>query len=281
MDPHGVVCRRVRKKGMVTGCGMGVCWACMASRPRAELGMVRTTREEFESLKEDAWWMHERCMEHADLKAYFGGEKELALARANADKAEASGDKGKAKEKDPADAQRELVQKMSVKELKAYLDRHGISHAECVEKQDLLAKALEAADSAPPEPSGPAWMANGAVCRLCTKPAKEFGGIICRRRRKDGRVAGCGESVCWRCMKRAPRESFGKVRCTKEEFESLEQEAWWMHEACFEDGDYKDYFGESEPEEDKAWRAQAFESWDGGEQPKEKLGSIIRRCEAS
>merc|ERR1712066_1104282 len=95
----------------------------------------------------------------------------------------------------------------------------------------------------------------GMVCRLCTKAVtKEFAGIVCRRIRADGTRAGCGAGVCWRCMKRAPRESFGQVRTTKEEFESLEEDAWWMHEGCFEGNDYKDYFGESEPEEDRKKR---------------------------
>ena len=31
------------------------------------------------------------------------------------------------------------------------------------------------------------------------------------------------------------------------------QDAWWMHHHCFEDGDWKDYFGEDEPE-DERWR---------------------------
>merc|ERR1719498_2289743 len=98
-------------------------------------------------------------------------------------------------------------------------------------------------------------MESGSACRLCAKTVKDDkSGIICRRKRSDGTVGGCGEAVCWRCMKRAPRESFGKVRTTKEEYETLEDEAWWMHEMCFEDQDYKDYYGESEPEDDKKKR---------------------------
>lgn len=232
--------------------------------------MVRTTREEFESLENGAWWMHERCMDESDLRAYFGGEKELALARQAADWAEqtarappgsggggavgSSTKVGSQKEApaDPKEAARQRVRSMSVKDLKAYLTRHGVPHEACVEKHDLLAKALEVAEAAAPEvPKGPAWMLVGTVCRLCTKSVtKEFAGVICRRHRANGTLGGCGEAVCWRCMKRAPRESFGQVRTTKEEFASLEDEAWWMHEGCFEEGDYKDYFGESEPEEE-------------------------------
>merc|ERR1711879_1059653 len=122
---------------------------------------------------------------------------------------------------DPADALKAKVKAMSVKELKAFLERHKVPHSHCVEKSDLLALALDAASKAPPEvPDGPAWMPVGMVCRHCTKPmVKEMAGIICRRKRSDGTIGGCGEGICSRCMKRAPRESFGKVRTTKEEFE--------------------------------------------------------------
>merc|ERR1719498_1221838 len=100
-------------------------------------------------------------------------------------------------------------------------------------------------------------MESGSACRLCAKTVKDDkSGIICRRKRSDGTVVGCGDEVCWRCMKRAPRESFGKVRTTKEEFESLGEDAWWMHEFCLEDEDYEDYYGEPEPEEDKRKRQE-------------------------
>merc|ERR1712217_661469 len=76
---HGLVCRR-KKKNDILGCGEGVCWSCMESAPRSVLGMVRTTKEEFTAL-DDAWWMHEKCMESRDLRSYYGGEKELQQAR--------------------------------------------------------------------------------------------------------------------------------------------------------------------------------------------------------
>lgn len=294
-EAHGVICRRRRKNSALGGCGKGVCWACMESRPRAEFGMVRTTKEEFDSLEDKAWWMHEGCMESADLRAYFGGEKELARARALADAAEADaeasttatasgGRPGKGapvKPKDPAEAAKEKVNAMSVKELKAYLDKHKVSRTECVEKSELLAKALQVAATAPPEiPPGPAWMPVGSTCRLCTKPvAKEFGGVICRRRRADGAISGCGEAVCWRCMKKAPKDSFGQVRTTKEEFEELEEKAWWMHEGCFQEGDYKDYFGEDEPED--FWRRRtkaAPEEWEDATDKRPGVGKIMQRC---
>lgn len=260
----------------------------METRPRSEFGMVRTTKDEFESLEDDAWWMHERCMEPADLRGYFGGEKELANARAVADAADAeaaassSGGKVAQKPVDPVEAAKERVRAMSVKELKAYMLRNGASTENCVEKSDLLAKALEVAAKAPLEPVGPAWMPTRMVCRLCTKPpGKEQGGVICRRRRSDGSLSGCGEGICFRCMKKAPRDAFGQVRTTKEEFESLEEEAWWMHERCFADGDYKDYFGESEPEEFYNRRTKADQQdweWDdSANKSRPQMGSIMRR----
>jgi len=249
----------------------------MEGKSRAELGMVRTTREEFESLEDDAWWMHESCMEGTDLVDYFGGKKELEEARAAADEAEAAAQAartaassgGKAKKEaptDPVEAAKAKVRAMSVKELKTYLEKHKVDITNCVEKSELMAKAMQVANKAAPElPDGPAWIPVGAACRLCTKQMKEErAGVICRRKRANGTVGGCGIAVCWRCMKRAPRDSFGKVRTTKEEFESLEDDAWWMHEACFEEGDYKDYFGESEPEEERKKREErewGGESW--------------------
>mmetsp|Transcript_66057 Transcript_66057/g.176836 ORF Transcript_66057/g.176836 Transcript_66057/m.176836 type:complete len:364 (+) Transcript_66057:2-1093(+) len=264
-EAHGVVCYRRRKGGAEGGCSQGVCWECMESRPRSELGMVRTTRDELESLGKQGWWMHERCMDPADLRAYFGSEKDVALARAAADQADAAQLHGGASQAagssaapavvDPIEAVRTRLRGMSVKELKAYLELHRVDFSGLVEKSELLARALELASKAPPAPKGPAWMPVGMVCRLCTKPVKqELAGVICRRCRPDGRVAGCGDGICWRCMKRAPKDSFGQVRTTKEEFQSLKQDAWWMHEACFEEGDYKDYFGESEPEEEEQAR---------------------------
>ncbi|CAE7185357.1 unnamed protein product [Symbiodinium necroappetens] len=263
-QPHGVICRR-RRKNTVGGCGKGVCWVCMEREPRSKFGMVRTTREEFESLEESAWWMHEACMEPSDLRAYFGGEKELAEARAAADASDTVvPDKVKTKEPDvdPLEAEQERIKKMPVKELKAYLDRHNTSHADLFEKPDLLARALEVAlKSGPEPPPGPAWMKSGDICRLCGKPQmQDEGGVFCRRRRQDGRIAGCGEAICWRCMKRAPKDAFGKVRCTKEEFAGLGQDAWWMHQHCFEDGDWQDYFGEPEPEEER-WRRTGESNW--------------------
>lgn len=256
-ERQGVICFRRRKHGH-SGCGKGVCWSCMATGSREALGMVRTTKDEFESLEDGAWWLHEACMVGSDLRDYFGGEKELASARAAADAMHAVLEAAPAKattDSDPLESMREKLRSSSVKELKSFIARHNASHSGCVEKSELLSKAIEVAEAHPcgPGVSGPAWMPAGMACRLCTK-VPTCGGVICRRRRPDGSVGGCGEGVCWRCMKRAPREKFGKVRTTKEEFESLKEDAWWMHEACFEGNDYQDYFNESESEADKVRR---------------------------
>jgi len=87
----------------------------------------------------------------------------------------------------------------------------------------------------------------GSRCNLCSKKVSEdFGGLICWRQRKNGGEAGgCREGVCWRCMKRAPRDSFGDIRTNKEEFESWGDDAWWMHEGCMRDSDWADYMGEA------------------------------------
>uniref|UniRef100_A0A7S0AAU1 RNF34/RFFL HeH domain-containing protein n=1 Tax=Pyrodinium bahamense TaxID=73915 RepID=A0A7S0AAU1_9DINO len=94
----------------------------------------------------------------------------------------------------------------------------------------------------------PGWLPMGARCGVCSKKvADECGGVVCQRRGGDG-TAGCGEGVCWRCMKRAPRDSFGGVRTTREEFESWGDDAWWMHEGCMRDEDWADYVGEGAAE---------------------------------
>eukprot|EP00435_Cladocopium_sp_Y103_P038168 s1308_g10.t1 len=90
------------------------------------------------------------------------------------------------------------------------------------------------------EPVG--WMPQNYPCSLCQKQVAASGGIFCGRRR-DGTIKGCGAAVCWRCMNRSSKdEDFGKVRTNKAEFESLGDEAWWMHEACMEDADLQDYY---------------------------------------
>lgn len=61
----GVHCGRLDTEGRIMGCGVGVCWRCMARAPRDDLGAIRTTRAEFAERGERAWWMHERCLRKA------------------------------------------------------------------------------------------------------------------------------------------------------------------------------------------------------------------------
>ncbi|CAK0845825.1 unnamed protein product, partial [Prorocentrum cordatum] len=197
-EAHGVVCYRRRKGGAEGGCSQGVCWECMESRPRSELGMVRTTRDELESLGKQGWWMHERCMDPADLRAYFGSEKDVALARAAADQADAAQLHGGASQAagssaapavvDPIEAVRTRLRGMSVKELKAYLELHRVDFSGLVEKSELLARALELASKATSSrqswrPRSPLHQARQAGARwgdLPTMPARRKS---CRLRR--------------------------------------------------------------------------------------------------
>eukprot|EP00439_Symbiodinium_sp_Y106_P085520 s55_g28.t2 len=43
------------------------------------------------------------------------------------------------------------------------------------------------------------------------------------------------------------------VRTTKREFESLGSEAWWMHEACMDEDDLRDYYNDDQGEAAFAW----------------------------
>jgi len=101
----------------------------------------------------------------------------------------------------------------------------------------LVATAAKKAEAIPV-----GWLPEGSRCGTCSKSVLEFGGVFCGRRRPSGRVAGCGAGVCWRCMNKGPKESFGKVRTTKTEFSSLGADAWWMHEACMSKADKRDYY---------------------------------------
>jgi len=87
------------------------------------------------------------------------------------------------------------------------------------------------------------WMPPNHPCSVCQKQVAVSGGIFCGRRRSDGSLKGCGAAVCWRCMNRSSKDAdFGQVRTNKAEFESLGEDAWWMHEACMEDEDLQDYY---------------------------------------
>jgi len=72
----GVFCGRRRPDGTLVGCFLGVCWKCMNKAPCATFGNIRTTKAEFTSLGDDAWWMHEACMTASDLKDYNGVEED-------------------------------------------------------------------------------------------------------------------------------------------------------------------------------------------------------------
>jgi len=75
---HGaVVCGRRRKDGTLVGCRSAVCWRCMNQLPQEQLGKVRTTKAEFQSMEAgEAWWMHEACMSDEDKKDYYRGDGE-------------------------------------------------------------------------------------------------------------------------------------------------------------------------------------------------------------
>mmetsp|Transcript_79052 Transcript_79052/g.229580 ORF Transcript_79052/g.229580 Transcript_79052/m.229580 type:complete len:121 (-) Transcript_79052:21-383(-) len=112
------------------------------------------------------------------------------------------------------------------------------------------------------------WLPEGHRCDLCSKRVVAKGGVFCGRRRADASAAGCRAAVCWRCMNRAARESFGKVKTTKAEFASLGSDAWWMHEQCMSKADARDYYGNDEGEslDDDGAR----EKGDDGEQADEE-----------
>eukprot|EP00928_Gymnodinium_smaydae_P020829 TRINITY_DN18054_c0_g2_i1.p1 TRINITY_DN18054_c0_g2~~TRINITY_DN18054_c0_g2_i1.p1 ORF type:complete len:659 (+),score=153.38 TRINITY_DN18054_c0_g2_i1:138-2114(+) len=95
------------------------------------------------------------------------------------------------------------------------------------------------------------WMTPGAECTLCSKKVTARGGIVCGRKRPCGQIVGCGANVCWKCMVKARKEDFGDVRTTKEEFVSLGDEAWWLHEGCMAPEDEAAYFdaGDADAEE--------------------------------
>lgn len=85
-------------------------------------------------------------------------------------------------------------------------------------------------------------LAAGSQCSLCLQAARDsVSGVVCRRRREDGGIGGCGKGVCWSCMQQAATRTFGNIRIAKEEWNSLGAAAWWMHEACMTDTDQTDY----------------------------------------
>lgn len=87
----GVYCGRRNPDGTCSGCFEGLCWKCMN-----KLGKngVKTTKAEFTSLGDDAWWMHEDCMSKEDKAAYFGEEMEDSDIDVPVKKKEESDDDG-------------------------------------------------------------------------------------------------------------------------------------------------------------------------------------------
>merc|ERR1712232_296169 len=86
------------------------------------------------------------------------------------------------------------------------------------------------------------WLPEGHRCSTCNKMVLAQGGAFCCRRRPDSTVGGCGVALCWTCMNRAPRETFGTIKTNKNEFASLGRGAWWMHEACMNATDMREYY---------------------------------------
>ncbi|CAD7929817.1 unnamed protein product [Amoebophrya sp. A25] len=97
------------------------------------------------------------------------------------------------------------------------------------------------------------WMEESEKCDECGKQVVFHGGIICGRKMKtntnrsrapNSRLrGGCGRMVCWRCLRTGER---GPLKTTKQEFEDLGEEAWWMHHRCMSLNDERAYYGEPE-----------------------------------
>jgi len=122
--------------------------------------------------------------------------------------------------------------------------------------------------SSPAQP-GEVW-SEGVVCSRCRKPAAPYvcGGIFCGRMDADGTFVGCSAGVCWRCMKRAPREALGEIRTSKVECDTLGEDAWWMHDFCMRPSDRADYYAsgssqQAEGDPTKAVEAVADANADG------------------
>lgn len=82
----------------------------------------------------------------------------------------------------------------------------------------------------------------GARCYICSRKApQQMCGIVCRRRRDDDSVGGCGKGVCWKCMKEAPDGTFGVLRCKRDDVKRLGAKAWWMHHDCMTLADSMDF----------------------------------------
>lgn len=113
-------------------------------------------------------------------------------------------------------------------------------------ERDKAAAAGEVETAAAAAPLAVGWLSEGHRCGLCFKCVVEHGGIFCGRHRPCGTVVGCKAAVCWRCMNKTARDSFGKIRTTRAEFISLGASAWWMHEKCMASADLSEYYKDDE-----------------------------------
>eukprot|EP00927_Polykrikos_kofoidii_P041226 TRINITY_DN35148_c0_g1_i1.p1 TRINITY_DN35148_c0_g1~~TRINITY_DN35148_c0_g1_i1.p1 ORF type:complete len:612 (-),score=141.65 TRINITY_DN35148_c0_g1_i1:178-1980(-) len=83
-----------------------------------------------------------------------------------------------------------------------------------------------------PKPPGKLLDPEGQ-CSVCFMIVfDDVSGVVCRYRREDLSVGGCGRGVCWRCMQEASADKIGRVRIARETWNSLGVRAWWMHESC-------------------------------------------------
>lgn len=238
-DRGGVYCGRRRGDGTVAGCGAAICWRCMSRAPREVFGKIRTTKSEFLSLGAEAWWMHERCMNAADLKDYDGESDTDGLTL-------------------PPEAP-SLTEHRSLQPCTS-----GGGTAAAVNDGHIPEGPRADAEVAAKAPAAGlyGWLPQGRKCDICFKAVVDRGGVFCGRHRGDGNVAGCGAALCWRCMNKGSREAIGKLRTTKSEFVSLGADAWWMHERCMSTEDRKHYDGEGNPGNDAEVSEQEF-AWEG------------------
>merc|ERR1712066_910241 len=81
----------------------------------------------------------------------------------------------------------------------------------------------------------------GTSCKRCLKVVVNHGGVFCGWVDVNDVFVGCSAAVCWRCMRRAPKEALGELRITKTEVASVGDTAWWMHDFCMRPQDKTDF----------------------------------------
>jgi len=82
VENAGVFCGRIAADGIFVGCGAALCWRCMRRGGDEQIGTLRTSKEECESLGGDAWWLHDYCMRESDRADYYG-EQDPAIEAAD------------------------------------------------------------------------------------------------------------------------------------------------------------------------------------------------------